>query len=172
MIVNQKQLAKVLGITDRRVRQLKEDGMFRQEEGTRGYLLEKCVQEYIEYKEKAETGKGESKSKEEVQAEHEEIKKQISILRLRGLRRELHEASDVEMFLSDMLIRFRNHLLSVPEKLAIKVAGETNINEIIVIIKKEMENALEELSEYDPDAIDKVTLEDIEEEDEDIEEEE
>lgn len=172
LLVNQKQLAKILGISDRRIRQLKEEGMFCQEEGEKRYTLEKCVQEYIEYKEKAEMGKGGSRSKEEVQAEHEEIKKQISILKLRKLRRELHEAADVEMFLSDMLIRFKNRLLNVPEKLAISIAGETDINEVILIIEKEMFSVLEELSEYDPDAIDKELELEVKEEGEDEKEEE
>ena len=63
-----------------------------------------------------------------MQAEHEEVKKQISLLKLRKLRRELHEAADVEAFLSDMLIRFKNRLLAVPNKLAMQTAGEEDIN--------------------------------------------
>lgn len=53
MIVNQKQLANVLGITDRRIRQLRdEEGIFLYDNDIEGkkYNLEKCVQEYIEYK--------------------------------------------------------------------------------------------------------------------------
>lgn len=53
MIVNQKQLANVLGITDRRVRQLRdEQGIFTYDNQIKGkrYNLEKCVQEYIDYK--------------------------------------------------------------------------------------------------------------------------
>ena len=120
----------------------------------------------------AETGRRASISKEEVQAQHEEVKKQISLLKLRRLRRELHEAADVEAFLSDMLIRFKNRLLSVPAKLAMQVAGEEDINQIIQIIKKELLSALEELSEYDPDEIDgQQTLEGEELEEEEDEEE-
>ena len=74
-------------------------------------MLEKCVQEYINFKINAEMGRRTSITKEEVQAEHEEIKKQISALKLRRLRRELHEASDVEAFLTDMLIKFRNRII-------------------------------------------------------------
>ena len=100
------------------------------------------------------------------------MKKQISLLKLRKLRRELHEAADVEAFMSDMLIRFKNRLLSVPAKLAKQVAGEEDINQIIQIIKKELLSALEELSEYDPDEIDgQQTLEGEELEEEEDEEE-
>ena len=71
-----------------------------------------------------------------------------------------------------MLIRFKNRLLSVPAKLAMQVAGEEDINQIIQIIKKELLSALEELSEYDPDEIDgQQTLEGEELEEEEDEEE-
>ena len=146
MTVNQKELAQCLGISSRRVR---EEGLFKIHQETKGYNLEKCIQEYIDYKVNAETGRRASISKEEVQAEHEEVKKQISLLKLRKLRRELHEASDVEAFLTDMLIRFKNHLLEVPAKLAMQISGETDVNSMIQVIKKEMLSVLEELSNYD-----------------------
>lgn len=154
MIVNQKELAQCLGISSRRVRQLREEGLFKLSQEGRGYGLEKSIQEYIEYKVNAETGRRASISKEKVQAEHEEVKKQISLLKLRKLRRELHEAADVEAFLSDMLIRFKNRLLSLPSKLAMQVMGEEDINAVILIIKRELNSVLEELSAYDPEEID------------------
>ncbi len=143
-----------MGISTRRARQLKEEGLFKVNQPAKGYLLEQCVQEYIEYKINAETGRRASISKEEVQAEHEEVKKQISLLKLRKLRRELHEAGDVEAFLSDMLIRFKTRLLAVPPKLAMEVAGEGDLNIIIQTIKKALEEVLSELAEYNPDEID------------------
>ncbi len=172
MIVNQKELAQCLGISSRRVRQLREDGLFKLSQEGRGYNLEKSIQEYIEYKVNAETGRRASISKEEVQAEHEEVKKQISLLKLRKLRRELHEAADVEAYLSNMLIRFKNRLMAVPTKLAMQVSGEEDLNVIIQTIKRELTAVLEELSEYDPDEIDGQTGGSGEELEEEYEEEE
>ena len=155
MEVNQKQLSQYLGISTRRIRQLREDGVFQKRDGTAaGYNLEQCIQEYIEYKVNAETGRRTSASKEKVQAEHEEVKKQISVLKLRKLRREMHESADVESFLADMLIRFRNRLLNVPARVAIRIAGEKDISEVTKVLEKEMLDTLNELSNYDPDEID------------------
>ncbi|MBO5145023.1 MAG: DNA-packaging protein [Lachnospiraceae bacterium] len=155
MEVNQKQLSQYLGISTRRIRQLREDGVFQKKDNTAtGYNLEQCIQEYIDYKVNAETGRRTSASKEIVQAEHEEVKKQISVLKLRKLRRELHEAADVESYLSDMLVRFRNKLLNVPVRVAFRLIGETDINRVTEILETEMLNALRELSAYDPDEID------------------
>ena len=83
MIVNQKQLAQCLGISTRQIRNLKTEGMFQTVENGRGYSLELCIQEYINFKINAEVGRSASISKESIQAEHEEIKKQISIMKLR-----------------------------------------------------------------------------------------
>ncbi|MBY6931043.1 hypothetical protein [Clostridium botulinum] len=171
MNVNQKELANILGITSRRVRQLREEGFFSFAENGKKYSLEKCVQEYIEYKVKAETNTGTSIDREKEQAEHEQIKKNISKLKLRKLKKELHEASDVELFLSEMLINFRNRLLSIPSKIAVQILGEEDINRIIEILQKEMYETLEELSEYNPDKINREknydSDEDYKEDDED-----
>lgn len=170
MIVNQKELAQCLGISARQVRNLRQEGLFEMPSKSRGYILENCVQEYINYKVNAEMGRSALISKEQIQAQHEEVKKQISILRLRKLRRELHEAADVEAFLTDMLTRFKSRILSLPTKIAMQVAGESDINRIVQSVTKMLNEALEELSEYDPDEIDGQkmgTFEDMEENEED-----
>ncbi len=155
MIVNQKELASVLGITSRRIRMLREDGFFPTVENGRGYKLEKCVQEYIEYKVKAEAKTGSSIDVEKEKAEHERLKKEITKLKLRKMKKELHTAADVEMFLSEMLVNFKNRLLSIPNKVAVQVIGENDINRITNLLLDELVGALEELSEYDPEAINK-----------------
>ncbi len=171
MIVNQKQLAQCLGISTRQVRNLRQEGMFQTVNGDRGYILETCIQEYINFKINAEMGRSAAISIEKVKAEHEEVKKNISVMKLRRLRRELHEAADVEAFLSDMLIRFKNRLLSLPVKMALQVSGEKDLNRIIQVLNDGMLEALKELSEYDPDEIDQTELAmtDIEDLDEDEE---
>lgn len=170
MIVNQKVLAQCLGISTRQVRNLKTEGMFETENNGRGYQLEKCVKEYIDFKINAEMGKGTSASTEKVKAEHEEIKKQLSILKLKKLKRELHKAEDVEFFLMNMLTDFKNRIMELPTKVAIKISGETDTNRIIAIIENEMLETLEELSDYDPDKIDRTIKEEFEEDDVDEEE--
>ena len=155
MEANQKQLAKILGLTDRHIRRLREEyGLFVKEDGKRTYTLESCVPEYLDYK-MEEVGKsGNGYNKEKQQAEHEEIKKKISTLKLRKLQGQLHEAAYVESFLTDMLSAFRNRLLSIPQKVTPLLVGEDDNNVIMDIIEKEIFQALGELSEYDPLKID------------------
>lgn len=151
--VTQKDLAKVLSITTRQVRNLKNQGLFETEPGTKKYNLAKCVAEYIDFKIKGEVSNGTSVIKEKEQAEHERIKKEISKIKLRKLKKEMHEASDVEYFLNNMLVAFRNRLLAVPGKVAPVILGETDINIVIEKLTSEMFETLDELSEYDPDAV-------------------
>lgn len=154
MVVNQKQLAQCLDISTRQVRYLRDEGLFHNVKGGRGYALETCVQEYINFKVNAEMGRGASVSIEKVRTDHERIKKDISALKLRRMRQELHEAADVEAFLSDMLTRFKKRLLSLPSKIAMQIAGEKDINVLIQILTRNLNEALEELSRYDPESID------------------
>ena len=176
MDVNQKELAAILGITDRRVRQLKNEfGLFSKglssEKKQKNYVLEKCVPEYINYKLEAEVQQGTGYNKEKEQAEHEQIKKKISILKLRKLKRELHEADDVEEFLTDMLVNFKNRLLTLPQKAAPMIVSEDDVNVIIDVLEKEVFSALDELAEYDPLKIDKERASSfLEEEDEEEDE--
>lgn len=153
MEVNQKQLAALLGISARQVRNLKEQGLFEFVTNSKKYCAEKCVQEYIDFKIKAEVGNGTNLAKEKEQAEHERYKKEITKLKLRKMRMEVHEAADVEQFLNNMLLDFRNRLLSIPAKVAPQILGEQDINVIIEMLNVEMFETLDELSEYDPDAI-------------------
>ena len=151
--VNQKTLASALGISSRQIRNLRDEGMFVFIPGTKKYDLTKCVSEYIEFKVKAETGRRTSYDKEKEQAEHEMFKKEITKLKLRKLRKEMHLAADVEDFLNSMLAAFKSRALAVPSKVAPLILGETDINVIIQKLEEEMLGTLSELSGYDPDAI-------------------
>lgn len=153
MDLNQKQLAEILGITARQVRNLKEQGLFELAPGSKKYNAAKCVQEYLAYKIKAETNRGTTIVKETEQAEHERLKKEITKIKLRKIRKEIHEAADVERYWSDMLQHFRNYMLSIPSKIAPKILDEPDINKIIHALNEEILNALDTLAEYDPDEV-------------------
>ena len=78
----------------------------------------------------------------------------------------------MEYYLTDMLLRFKNRLLALPSKMAMEVAGVNDINQIMQTIQKNLYDALEELSEYDPDEIDQTAGDDTEPDDEEGDEDE
>lgn len=181
MDVTLKELSAIIGISERQINRLRtEQGILTPvSEGGRGhkklYRLEQCVPEYINFKVAGVTENGGGLVREREQAEHERIKKQISQIKLRRLKRELHESKDVENFLTDMLVSFRSRLIVIPQKLAPLVIAETDVNHVMSMIESEIFEAIEELAEYDPLKIDKADLfaddgdEDMEDENEEDE---
>ena len=51
--------------------------------------------------------------------------------------------------MTDMLLRFRSKLRSLPVKLSPTLATETDQTEIFMILKKATDEALEELADFD-----------------------
>lgn len=169
ILATKEQFAKIIGISTRQVEKLQaQKGMFQAretEDRRKKYVLDKCVPEYIDYKLDSEARDANALDKEKQQTEHERIKKEISRLKLRKLRRELHEARDVEEYLTDMLTSFKGSLLAIPQKVAPLVVNEDDPNQIVSVLEKEIFAALECLSEYDPMKIDKehvYSMDDIE----------
>ena len=65
-----------------------------------------------------------------------------------------------------MMLMFKFRLLALPSKMAMEVSGIKDINLIIQIIQKNLYDALEVVSEYDPDEIDQTGGYDAEDDDE------
>lgn len=144
-------LQSILGLTDRRVRQLAQEGtIVRVSRGK--YSLVSSVQNYVTYikttKETAETPK--KLDYEDERALHERIKREKSELTLKLMKGELHKTEDVERVMNDMLTNFRSKVLSIPSKVAPRLIYKDDVNNIQDTIEIEVVEALQELSEYDP----------------------
>lgn len=167
MLVNQTELAECLGVTPRYIRDMIQKGFFQFKDG-RKYNLAPCIKEYIAYKLKPKNSDGEIYLEKE-KAEHEKAKKEISQLKLRKMKGEVHEAVYVELYWNEMLLNFANKLETIPSKIAVQVVGETDVQRIIKLLDDSVEEALNELSQYDPSQIESNT-DDYSDEDEDEEE--
>ena len=174
MTVNQKELAECLGVSPRNIRDISRDfGIFEKNESGK-YELSTCVKEYIEYKLDLDSSRAKGLNLEALKARHEEIKIQMSLEKLREYKAETHRSEDVEEFLSNMLVSFKNKLSTWPSKLAMEIMGETDTNVAIKKVEEEIDIALNELSGYDPNKISRKRknidlneddLEEVEEED-------
>ena len=153
MTVNQKELAECLGVEPRTIRDLtKKCGIFERNESGK-YELSTCIKEYIEYKLDLDSSRAKGLNLEALKARHEEIKIQMSLEKLREYKAETHRSEDVEEFLSNMLVSFKNKLSTLPSKLAMEIMGETDTNVAIKKVEEEIDIALNELSGYDPNKI-------------------
>lgn len=172
LTANAKTLGKILGISDRRVQQLKEDGLFEQV-GRGKYDIPKCTQSYIAYK--METVKHET---EQVASglEAEKIKltrakRLIEEKKYQIMKGDLHRSSTVKAVMNRMLSNFKGKIQALPIMVAPKVLGETSLPIIQERISESVIEALNELSEYDPDLFydeseDIIVQEDVEFDDE------
>jgi phage terminase Nu1 subunit (DNA packaging protein) len=175
IVVTTAEISEIFGLSDRRVQQLvKEGALVKVSRGK--YDLKASVQRYIEYiKEQAE------KTEEELDQTREKTlliraNRQKVELELQIMRGELHRSEDVRRVMNDMLGAFRARVLAIPSKVAPRLIAQTNAAVIQNIIKNEVYEALQELSEYDPHIFyahskDKLVLENEEDDDEEADEE-
>ena len=145
MTVGTTELAEILGMTDSRIRQLERSGII-SKIGRGKYDLKKAVQSYCKYL-KASVEKQEGLSEKDLldRARCKKIELEIQVL-----QGDLHRAEDVERVMNDMLGAYRSRCLSIPYKLAPQLVSITDISIIQAAIKKEVYEALTELSNYDP----------------------
>ncbi len=153
--VSSKVLAEIIGVGDRQIRNLADEGIIvRNSHGK--YLLMKSLKNYILNLRIAKAGEkitsdfasGELDLDTE-KAKHEHLKGMITEIRLQLIKGKIHKSEDVGAVITDMFTRFRAKMTALPFKLAPKLEGKNKI-EISGILKEEIEFALNELADYNP----------------------
>jgi phage terminase Nu1 subunit (DNA packaging protein) len=153
-IVNSVTLGHVWGITDRRVRQLVEEGVI--ETVARGkYNLVDATRRYCAFlRQSAEAGADKKNAKlsyDEEHAAHEKVKREKAELQLKVMKGELHRSEDVEEVMTDMITRAKTKLLGLPSKVAPRVMGYKELTKIQAVLQMHIEEALAELADYSPE---------------------
>lgn len=152
--VSAQRMGDILGVGDRMVRYLAEEGILKRNSHGK-YLLVASVKNYILTLKVSKPTSAEadpddgSLSWEGEKAKHEKLKRQITDLKLQVLKGHLHKSEDVERVVNDMLAKFKSKLEAMPSKLARKLEKKTK-TQILEILQDEIRSALEELSEYNP----------------------
>lgn len=144
-----------LGLTERRVRQLRDDGIITEER--KGlYDLRKTVLKYIKYL----RGDG----KESLQTERMKLtaeKRKAAEMENMLRRGELHRTEEIETGIKTMCLNIRSRFLAMPAKLSPELAAAGGSQTAIFdILKAAIDETLEELSDYS------VSLAAVEEKDE------
>ncbi|WP_040663674.1 hypothetical protein [Oscillibacter ruminantium] len=163
MEVNAAALAECFGVTKRRVQMMADEGIVvRIRRGK--YDLGQSVKNYIDYMAKAGKSK-EEKALDDIRADHERVKMRKTELTVKRLEGQMHLASDVERLWGNMAETVKSRMLGIPVKLAPQVTGLTDTAEIQNMMQKEITDALNEVSGYDPADYDDYEPEDEENED-------
>ena len=146
-------LGNIFGVTDRRVRQMAEEGIIVRAAKGRYNLVESLKNYILSLKLAAECATADSPDGEidfdEEKALHERVKRHISELKLQTMKGELHKAEDVERVMSDMLAAFKTRVMNIPSKVA-PVLEDRDAAYIKERLTGEVIEALNELKDYDP----------------------
>lgn len=152
--VNSAALEKIIGVSDRRIRQLAEENIIIRAAKGRYKLMDSVMNYILTLKVQMEANNAESVDGEidleEEKAIHERVKRHISELKLQTMRGELHKSEDVERVMMDMLASVRAKLLSMPTKLAPILVSRSDIDFVRNTINREVLEALNELKDYNP----------------------
>ena len=144
-----KELAKVIGLSERHLQRLSQEGIIKKNDKGK-YLLYESIRSYINYLKEIESTPQ--------QLQEEKLKNEIDYLKTRDrkenikikiLEGDLHEADDVKKVMNNVIGGFKGQLRSLPYKLAPLVIGIDNLGELQEIISDNVNLVLTELAEYD-----------------------
>lgn len=147
-IVSNKEISAILGLKERRIRQLAEEGaLVRVSHGR--YDLKASIQSYIEFTKTKEQSDSEIDKSEE-EALWTRARREKTELEVKIIKGELHRSEDVERIMNQMLGAYRAKLLSIPSKLAPQLVGKSDVSDIKEKLKGVIYEAMKELADYDP----------------------
>ncbi|MCI8526853.1 MAG: hypothetical protein HFF17_13270 [Oscillospiraceae bacterium] len=149
--VSTSELACVLGITARYVRQLTEDGQLEKVKQGR-YMLCASVQKYIDSREAVTEDEVKlEKAKRAAEVTLKTSKAHIAKMEADELRGKMHRSEDVEAMTADLIYTIRGSLLALPGRLAIDVAAVKTPAEAAEVIRRGVTLLMQELSQYQYD---------------------
>lgn len=148
-IITTKELAEIIGKTERRVNQLAAEGVLKKLASGKWEIVNN-MEMYIKYLESKCIIDEADLEKQKLQAEvdYKRHKADMVELELAELEGNMHRSEDVERFVGELIYAYKSQLLSLPGLLAPELAGMSSIPELSEKIKKEAVNILDSLTAY------------------------
>lgn len=153
-------IAKIFGVSTRRVEQLKSEGVIKGQGKPTKYDLLPTIQAYIRYLSDKAYGREEKKSKADLEeqklraeADIKQSKAKIAEMQVKELEGKMHRSEDVEAVMTDLVYTIRSMLTALPGRLAVDVSTAGSAAEASEIIRVEVYKILDELAayKYDPE---------------------
>jgi Phage DNA packaging protein, Nu1 subunit of terminase len=146
-------MANMFSLSERRIRQMAEEGIIVRAAKGRYKLVESFKNYTLSLKLAAEGANTDDPDGEinidEEKALHERVKRHISEMKLQVMKGDLHKAEDVERVMMDMLAAFKTRLMNIPSKVA-PVLENRDAAYIKDRLTKEVLEVLNELKDYNP----------------------
>lgn len=149
-LYNVKAIARFLDISERRVRQLRDEKVIEEYNGSPGlYDLIPTTHKYINYLRKSNPESEESIDYNTERAKLVRAKRLNEEFDLKSKEGELHSSADIEAVMTEMLINFKTRLMAIPAKLSPQLSRKSDKAEIFKMLKDSVDDALTELSDFD-----------------------
>jgi phage terminase Nu1 subunit (DNA packaging protein) len=148
-------IAKIFGVTTRRIEQLKSEGVIKGQGKPTKYDLLPTIQAYIKYLSDKAYGREQKQSISEL--EEEKLRSEVALkkskaeaakLELKELQGKMHKAEDVEAITTDHVLFVRSLLMAMPGKLAVDCAKCKTATEAAARVQQEVNYVLDNLAEY------------------------
>lgn len=152
LVVNTGAISKMFNVTERRVRQLVEEGVISRVGHGRFDLVD-TVSKYVTFLKLASEGLDENDISESLEFEkwlHEKAKREKAEIELAHIKNEVHRSEEVEKVMNHMIMAFRSKMLSLPTKVALMLVNKDDPKYIESILERNVHEALIELANYDP----------------------
>lgn len=141
-----KAVAGWLDLTESRVRQLRKEKVITEYKPGL-YELKTVTHEYINYLRKNSPTETSVDYNTE-RAKLVRAKRESQELELQLRKNELHETEDIEKVMSDTLIKFKARLMAIPAKQSPILSKKKDQTEIFKLLKAAVDEALEELADF------------------------
>jgi phage terminase Nu1 subunit (DNA packaging protein) len=164
VIVDAKTVGSAIGVSDRTVRRLVQEGIIVKVKNGQ-YDLVDCTNRYIKHIQEKQSlmDKDTAKLEQELLVEKvllERAKKrklEIVVAEMEGV---MHRAEDIEKLWTGTVTNFKSRIRALPSKIAPQVQITSDLKEIISILRREIDETLLELSEYSADRFHKTVKDD------------
>lgn len=141
-------VARRLDMTERNVRNLRDKGVL-SEYRPGLYDIEAATVAYINFLRQKNPEIEEKLDYNTERAKLMRAKRENEEMDLKLKKNDLHTSEDIEQVMTDMLMRFRTRLMALPAKLSPKLVKRADQKAIFKLLKGEIDEALQELSDYD-----------------------
>ena len=142
-----KAIAELLGVSERYVRQLRDENIIK-EYGPGLYQPKETNHAYINYLRKANPETDSAVDYNTERAKLVRAKRQSQELELQLRRNDLHATADIEQVMTDTLIKFKTRLMAIPAKQSPILAKKKDQTEVFKILKGAIDEALDELADF------------------------
>jgi phage terminase Nu1 subunit (DNA packaging protein) len=160
-IADAKTIASAIGVSERTVRRLVQEGTLNKVKNGQ-YDLVECTNRYIKYITEKQNlmDKDMDKLEKELMVEKvflERAKKKKLEIQVAEMEGVMHKAEDIEKLWSWSITNFKSRIRALPSKVAPQVQIASDLKEINAILRKEIDEVLLELSEYNVEKFHKST---------------